>query len=121
MHYGLGGVTAACALLVLPLVWISFRWLQDFKEAAARPTPETPDIEMASIVAAFVLADGRTVGVKGGWWGALAERNFLRDVHRGACDVFTTVLGPAYDINHRDHFHLDLARHARDGENRICK
>ena len=72
-------------------------------------------------ISAFVLADGRVVNVKSGWWGALAERNFLRDVHRGACSVFTTVLGPAYDLNHRDHFHLDLARHGRDGEGRICK
>src|SRR6185295_8240970 len=72
-------------------------------------------------ISTFVLADGREVAVKSGWWGALAERNFLRDVHRGSCDVFTTVLGPAYDINHRDHFHLDLARHGRDGEGRICK
>ena len=72
-------------------------------------------------VSGFVLADGRIVNVKSGWWGALAERNFLRDVHRGACSVFTTVLGPAYDLNHRDHLHLDLARHGRDGEGRICK
>ena len=72
-------------------------------------------------IAAFVLADGRAVDVKSGWWGGLRERNFLRDVHRGACGVFTTVLGPAYDLNHRDHFHLDLARHGRDGEGRICK
>jgi hypothetical protein len=40
-------------------------------------------------------------------------------VHDGACSVFTTVLGPAYDANHRDHFHLDLARHNAEG--RICK
>jgi hypothetical protein len=72
-------------------------------------------------VSGFVLADGRVVDVKSGWWGALAERNFLREVHRGACGLFTTVLGPAYDLNHRDHFHLDLARHGRDGEGRICK
>jgi hypothetical protein len=72
-------------------------------------------------ISTFVLADGREVAVKSGWWGGLAERNFLRDVHRGACGVFTTVLGPGYDINHRDHFHLDLARHGRDGEGRICK
>jgi hypothetical protein len=42
-------------------------------------------------------------------------------VHGGACSIFTTVLGPNYDANHRDHFHLDLARHGRDGEGRICK
>jgi hypothetical protein len=72
-------------------------------------------------ISAFVLADGREVAVKSGWWGGLAERTFLREVHRGACGVFTTVLGPAYDLNHRDHFHLDLARHGRDGDGRICK
>lgn len=70
-------------------------------------------------LSAFVLDNGTVVTVKGGWWGALAERNFLRAVHGGACTVFTTVLGPAYDANHRDHFHLDLARHNAEG--RICK
>ena len=70
-------------------------------------------------LSAFVLDNGTVVTVKGGWWGALAERNFLRAVHGGACSVFTTVLGPAYDANHRDHFHLDLARHNAEG--RICK
>lgn len=70
-------------------------------------------------VSGFVLENGYVVAVKTGWWGALAERNFLRAVHGGACSVFTTVLGPAYDANHRDHFHLDLARH--NGEGRICK
>lgn len=72
-------------------------------------------------IAAFVLADGRTVHVKTGWWGAWTERSFLRAVHGGACNIFTTVLGPSYDANHRDHFHLDLARHGRNGDVRICK
>jgi hypothetical protein len=70
-------------------------------------------------ISAFVLDSGAVVTVKGGWWGALAERNFLRAVHGGSCSVFTTVLGPAYDASHRDHFHLDLARHNAEG--RICK
>lgn len=70
-------------------------------------------------ISAFVLDNGTVVTVKGGWWGALAERNFLRAVHDGSCSVFTTVLGPGYDAHHRDHFHLDLARHNAEG--RICK
>jgi len=70
-------------------------------------------------VSGFAFANGHVVDIKAGWWGALAERNFLRAVHGGACTVFTTVLGPAYDVLHRDHFHLDLARHTADG--RICK
>jgi hypothetical protein len=72
-------------------------------------------------VSGFVLADGRTVAVKNGWWGALSERNFLREVHHGGCALFSTVLGPNYDANHRDHFHLDLGRHGRDGADTICK
>jgi hypothetical protein len=70
-------------------------------------------------ISAFVLADGRVVTVKNGWAGDARDSAFLRAVHRGACDVFTTVLGPSYDANHHDHFHLDLARHG--GSGRICK
>jgi hypothetical protein len=72
-------------------------------------------------VSAFHLADGRTVTVKEGWWGDMRERAFLRAVHQGGCEEFTTVLGPNADSYHRDHFHLDLARHGRDGLMRICK
>lgn len=72
-------------------------------------------------IAGFLLADGRWIIVKAGWYGDPRERAFLRHVHQGACDTFTTVLGPNYDANHRDHFHLDLAWHGRDGQTRICK
>jgi hypothetical protein len=72
-------------------------------------------------VSAFQLADGRWISVKRDWWGGPRERGFLRHVHQGACDTFTTVLGPNYDANHRDHFHMDLARHGRNGQMRICK
>lgn len=72
-------------------------------------------------VSAFILADGTKVAVKEGWRGSERERAFLHAIHAGACRDFTTVLGPNYDANHRDHFHLDLARHGRDGLERICK
>ncbi len=45
-------------------------------------------------VSGFVLADGRTVTVKGGWRGDARDDAFLRQVHDGACREFTTVLGP---------------------------
>jgi hypothetical protein len=38
-----------------------------------------------------------------------AEAQFLRRLHKGACGVFGTVLGPEANAAHRDHFHLDLA------------
>ncbi len=72
-------------------------------------------------VSAFTLADGHTITVRGGWYGDRQERAFLRAVHDGTCRHFTTVLGPNYDANHRGHFHMDLARHGRDGLMNICK
>lgn len=72
-------------------------------------------------ISAFELDDGSKITVKGGWYGADRERSFLRAVHRGACDTFSTVLGPHADSYHRDHFHLDLARHGRDGTYRVCR
>jgi hypothetical protein len=72
-------------------------------------------------VAAFHLANGETVTVKDGWRGWRGEGRFLRTVHRGGCDVFTTVLGPDADRFHHDHFHFDLARHGRLGTYRVCR
>jgi hypothetical protein len=72
-------------------------------------------------IATFLFSDGEAVTVKGGWRGDPREQAFLRAVHDGACREFTTVLGPEADSYHHDHFHLDLARHGRDGMGRICK
>ncbi|MEZ5924646.1 MAG: extensin family protein [Hyphomicrobiaceae bacterium] len=66
-------------------------------------------------IGAFRLADGRKVTVLSGWNGAHDEQAFLREVRRGACGIFKTVLGPGSDRNHANHFHLDLARHNRKG------
>ena len=72
-------------------------------------------------ISAFTLVDGRTITVKSGWNGNERERAFLRSVHRGACGQFTTVLGPAANRYHRDHFHFDLAKHGRNGDHRVCE
>lgn len=72
-------------------------------------------------VSGFLLADGRRIKVLTGWKGGVEERAFLRAVHKGACRTFTTVLGPNADAFHRDHFHLDLARHGQSGRVRICQ
>lgn len=61
-------------------------------------------------VSAFVLADGRRVTLTGDWkTGTAAERQFLRVVQASACKRFGTVLGPEYNAQHRDHFHLQLS------------
>jgi len=72
-------------------------------------------------IAAFTLADGRTITVEGGWRGDRQDQAFLREVHTGACQLFTTVIGPNGDRYHIDHFHFDLARHNADNSYRYCK
>jgi hypothetical protein len=72
-------------------------------------------------IAGFELADGRVITLKRGWWGNRSERLFLRAVHKGACRMFSTVLGPDSDRYHHDHFHFDLARHGRDGTYMVCR
>jgi hypothetical protein len=67
-------------------------------------------------VGGFILTDGREVLVKADWRnGAPEAQAFLREIHAGACGIFTTVLGPGSDRFHEDHFHLDLARHNAKG------
>lgn len=57
---------------------------------------------------AFVLADGRRIRIAGNWKTATAEANFLRRLRDGACRYFATVLGPDYNRQHADHFHLGV-------------
>ncbi len=58
---------------------------------------------------AFVTADGRKVSVLSGWQGSEKEQKFLRHLHKEACGRFGTVLGPEYNREHANHFHLDMA------------
>jgi len=61
-------------------------------------------------VAAFTLADGRKITVQNGWHGSPEEQGFLHDVQLSACDMFTTVLAPGYNVYHYNHIHVDLMR-----------
>src|SRR6266850_1930179 len=63
-------------------------------------------------IAAFTLADGRRITVKGGWRGMPEEQGFLRDVQASACQQFNTVLAPGSNAQHHDHIHVDLMRRA---------
>lgn len=58
-------------------------------------------------IAAFNLADGRTISVKQHWDGGGPESTFLRAVHERACRYFRVTLGPEFNKAHQDHFHLD--------------
>lgn len=63
---------------------------------------------LAIDIVGFELADGTVVSVKSDWRRGDARSAFLRQVARGACDVFNVVLTPNHDRLHQDHFHLDI-------------
>ena len=74
--------------------------------ASDRPRPtsiQTVELQGRAIRASDINAPRREDAAKS------AEAQFLRRLHRSACDVFGTVLGPEANAAHRDHFHLDLA------------
>tara|TARA_R110000787_G_scaffold3020_12_gene12264 strand:- start:13181 stop:13888 length:708 start_codon:yes stop_codon:yes gene_type:complete len=60
-------------------------------------------------IAAFRLADGRTVSVAGQWDADDARSRFLKEVRDGACTLFATTLSPDYNKAHADHLHFDQA------------
>lgn len=61
-------------------------------------------------VSGFVLADGRRITVSGDWHSDSPRvRQFLTTIEGSACKRFGTVLGPAYNVAHRDHLHLELS------------
>ena len=43
-----------------------------------------------------------------------ARAKFLRKIHKDACGIFGTVLGPEANRAHENHFHLDLAKRKRN-------
>lgn len=61
-------------------------------------------------ISGFRLANGETVTVLRDWPRGSHSRA-LRQMHRAACGPFGTVLGPAADRFHQDHFHFDTAQH----------
>ena len=72
-------------------------------------------------VGGFRLTDGRRITVVHDWTrGDDQTQAFLRDVHAGACESFTTVLGPGSNAFHYNHIHVDLAMHGGGGRH-YCK
>jgi hypothetical protein len=124
------------ATLACPLVSALDRWVSEGVQPAAlrwfgAPVTEIKEISAYSCremvgsgtstisehafgnaldIAGFTLADGRKITVKDGWRGTPEEQGFLHDVQLAACENFSTVLAPGYNIYHYDHMHVDLMR-----------
>lgn len=61
-------------------------------------------------ISAVRLKNGAEISVLKGWRDPV-QGKALRVMHKKACGLFGTVLGPNADRYHKDHFHLDTARH----------
>jgi len=89
----------------------SCRRIYGSTEPGARPSEHAR--ANALDVAGVTLADGRRVSLTADWDGdgptGAAGADFLRRIRDGGCDVFATVLGPDYNVEHDDHLHLDGA------------
>ena len=59
-------------------------------------------------IAEFVTAKGEHIRVVEHWDSKDERAQFLKDIHKGACEIFGTVLGPEANEAHKNHFHLDL-------------
>ncbi len=60
-------------------------------------------------ISSFILMDGTIISVSDGW-ASKATSAVLRELHAGACGLFSTVLGPDSDRYHKGHFHFDTTR-----------
>jgi len=131
------------ATLACPIVSALDRWVSEGVQPAALRWFGSPVVEIRQIgsyscrgmvggsgvsehaygnaldIAGFTLADGRRITVKDGWHGSPEEQGFLHDVQLSACEAFTTVLAPGYNVYHYNHIHVDLMRRA-DGR-RPCR
>jgi hypothetical protein len=63
-------------------------------------------------ISGFRRADGSYVSVLDGW-PSPEHGDLLREVHEGACGIFSTTIGPDSDAFHEDHFHYDMADRRR--------
>jgi hypothetical protein len=70
-------------------------------------------------VARFELNSGRDIDVRKPGLFAFRQRGFLNTVRADGCSYFTTVLGPGYNWDHRNHFHFDI-KPRRNGH-RACR
>lgn len=61
-------------------------------------------------IGGFRLKNGQRFSVLKDWSGSKWSDE-LRKLHKSACGPFGTVLGPAANKYHRDHFHFDTARY----------
>jgi len=69
-------------------------------------------------VMAIELNNGKDIDVTKKGIFSFRERKLLNNVRADGCEYFSTVLGPGYNYDHRNHFHFDLMQ--RKSGRRAC-
>ncbi len=101
---------AARQILGSPLARIETMGSYSCRNVAGNDRRSAHATASAIDIAAFILADGRRISVREQWSdGSPQEKQFLAIAHQSACKRFGTVLGPAYNVAHRDHLHVELS------------
>lgn len=67
----------------------------------------------------ITLNSGRSIDVHKPGFFSFREKSLLSTVREDACPYFSTVLGPGYNRDHRNHFHFDMMK--RSSGYRVCK
>ncbi|MCO6049887.1 extensin family protein [Mesorhizobium sp. RP14(2022)] len=70
-------------------------------------------------VMAIELNNGDKIDVKKPGFFSFRQKGLLNNVRADGCSYFTTVLGPGYNYDHRNHFHFDI-KDRRNGY-RACR
>jgi hypothetical protein len=70
-------------------------------------------------ISQITLNNGKKIIVKKKAFWKFREKGLLQSVRSDGCGYFTTVLGPGYDADHKDHFHFDIKERRNGG--RSCR
>ncbi|WP_420847958.1 extensin family protein [Nitratireductor luteus] len=70
-------------------------------------------------IMSITLKNGNNIDVRRPGFFAFRQKSLLNKVRAQGCGYFTTVLGPGYDADHKDHFHFDI-KDRRNGY-RACR
>ncbi|MFU0506715.1 extensin-like domain-containing protein [Pseudaminobacter sp. NGMCC 1.201702] len=78
------------------------------RRIARSRTPSQHSMGNALDIMRIELNNGRDIDVRKPGWFSFRQRGFLNTVRADGCSYFTTVLGPGYNYDHRNHFHFDI-------------
>lgn len=72
-------------------------------------------------ISGFRMRDGTFVSIEKDWGQETEQGDFLKAIHKSACERFTTVLSPEGDEFHKSHLHLDIGCHGKTCTYLICQ